>query len=337
MRKNKNLILGDTEKIITNCTSAGGALSALAGASGNCKDFEKYLEEIGAADERDDIFAASCYCPIHNLENADTAYEWQFCGENKYFRTKHKRVEDKIIRVPDEGDLTDEQIKISPQLKKIFTDYVNSLQLLDDEKNILTLDADGKGNFKNFVKKFVLASAKKEFETHNSEKNCADLMVKGSEISAQNYLQFDGEKIIDFDWDAYIKKITRMKQPPAFDALDLKSPENEEFGDEKVDARHFTKFSMSNNKISGAELADEKIISLMNPTSFIGKNISTITKNWRIRHGAFDRDTSLAIPTILATLLKNNNFNVDFALPWGLPYSGDYDLAELFAWIDNLV
>lgn len=105
----------------------------------------------------------------------------------------------------------------------------------------------------------------------------------------------------------------------------------------KVDARHFTKFSMANSKIVGAELADEKIISLMNPTSFIGKNISTVTKNWRIRHGAFDRDTSLAIPTILATLLKNNNFNVDFALPWGLPHSGNYDLAELFAWIDNLI
>lgn len=103
--------------------------------------------------------------------------------------------------------MTDEQIKISPQLKKIFTDYVNSLQLFDDEKNILTLDADGEGNFKNFVKQFVLVSAKNEFATHNSEKNCADLMVKGSEISAQNYLQFDGEKIIDFDWDAYIKKL----------------------------------------------------------------------------------------------------------------------------------
>lgn len=45
---------------------AGGALSAIAGASGNSKDYEPYLEAIGAAKERDDIFAASCYCPIHN-------------------------------------------------------------------------------------------------------------------------------------------------------------------------------------------------------------------------------------------------------------------------------
>lgn len=35
-------------------------------------------------------------------------------------------------------------------------------------------------------------------------------------------------------------------------------------------------------------------------------------------------------------MLKNKHYNVDFALPWGLPHSGDYDLEELFAWIDGL-
>ena len=38
----------------------------------------------------------------------------------------------------------------------------------------------------------------------------------------------------------------------------------------------------------------------------------------------------------LAAMLKNKHYNVDFALPWGLPHSGDYDLEELFAWIDGL-
>lgn len=50
----------------------------------------------------------------------------------------------------------------------------------------------------------------------------------------------------------------------------------------------------------------------------------------------FDRDTSIAIPVILATMLKNKGYEVDFSLPWGLPHSGDYDLEELFAWIDKL-
>lgn len=44
-----------TSTIITNGTSAGGALSALAGATGNAKEYEPYLKAIGAAEEKDDI------------------------------------------------------------------------------------------------------------------------------------------------------------------------------------------------------------------------------------------------------------------------------------------
>src|SRR5271165_5706702 len=60
---------------------------------------ETYLKAIGAADERDDIFAASCYCPITNLDHADMAYEWMFHGLNQY-RAREGR-----------STLTPEQIK----------------------------------------------------------------------------------------------------------------------------------------------------------------------------------------------------------------------------------
>ena len=93
LRHNKNIIPGNVEKIISNGTSAGGALSALLGSTGNHPDYESYLKELGAADERDDIFAASCYCPITNLENADKAYEWEFCGINDYHKMKFERIE----------------------------------------------------------------------------------------------------------------------------------------------------------------------------------------------------------------------------------------------------
>ena len=92
-----------------------------------------------------------------------------------------------------------------------------------------------------------------------------------------------------------------MKPTPAFDALSLESPENEEFGDDEVMARHFTEFAEKHSKVGGVK-ADEQIIKLLNPTKFIGE--CDTTKNWRIRHGAFDRDTSIAIPVILATSLK---------------------------------
>ena len=83
LRHNREALPGDTEKIFTDGTSAGGALSALTGTSGCHPDYEPYLSEIGAAKERDDVFGAVCFCPIHNLENADAAYEWQFCSQTE--------------------------------------------------------------------------------------------------------------------------------------------------------------------------------------------------------------------------------------------------------------
>lgn len=335
LRHNSDLLPGNYERIITNGTSAGGALSALAGSSGNEKEFEPYLKQIGAADERDDVFASSCYCPIHNLENADSAYEWQFCGLNDYHRTKHQRTETGIIRVPDEGMMSEKQIALSKKLKDLFPAYLNCLEL-KDEDNTLSLDEEGNGSFKQLVKRYLIASAQKEYDSHSNEKELSYLMNEKAHIDDQEYLKIEEGKIIDLDFERYVNQITRMKQTPAFDDLMMKSPENEEFGDENIDARHFTAFSYENNEAENNEMADPKIISLMNPICHLDHDDHTITKHWRIRHGSFDRDTSLAIPVILATTLKNIGCDVDFALPWGLPHSGDYDLDELFAWIDEL-
>ena len=52
VRHNAGRLPGDTEKIISNGTSAGGALSSLMGATGNSSDYEPYLKALGAANER---------------------------------------------------------------------------------------------------------------------------------------------------------------------------------------------------------------------------------------------------------------------------------------------
>ena len=80
-------------------------------------------------------------------------------------------------------------------------------------------------------------------------------------------------------------------------------------------------------------MADVDIVKMMNPMNFV-KNTST--QNWRIRHGAKDADTSLAISTILATTLRNHKKAVDFAMPWDKGHGGDYDLEELFEWMDKI-
>ena len=338
LRHNADVFPGDVERIVTNGTSAGGALSALAGATGNAADYEPYLRLIGACDERDDVFAASCYCPIHNLENADAAYEWLFCGHDDWHRTKHQRTPDGgFIRVPDDGVMSPEQAALSPLLRGLFPAYVNELGLTDGGGAALTLEPDGTGSFAAWVKRWVIASAQRELDTHDNARNRAWLLVAGSQIDAQDYLHVVDGKVVDLDWEAFVSKITRMKAAPAFDALDLRSPENEEFGDETSDGRHFSAFSMEHNTAEGAELADPAMVRLMNPTAFIREGNPGAARHWRVRHGSFDRDTSLAVPVILATLLQNKGFDVDFALPWGLPHSGDYDLTELFAWIDGLV
>mgnify|MGYP002857981011 CR=1 FL=1 len=335
LRHNRKILPGNMDHIITNGTSAGGALSALAGSTGNSTAYEPYLRAIGAAEEEDNVFAASCYCPIHNLDHADMAYEWQFCGLNDFHRTRHQRTDNGIIRVLFEGEMTAEQIRVSQELKKLFPAYLNSLDLSEGTGR-LTLDENGEGPFKEYVKKYVVESADREYHDHNTQKNISNLMVSGSEIDQQTYLKVENGRVTDLDWNGYIRKITRMKAAPAFDALDLSSPENEEFGDEKIDGRHFTEYSHAHSKAGTPLMAEDSILKMMNPTAFIIDGSSDVCRHWRIRHGAFDRDTSLAIPVILGTLLMNRGYDVDLALPWGMPHSGDYDLDNLFAWIDSI-
>lgn len=325
LRHNKNIIPGNVEKIISNGTSAGGALSALLGSTGNHPDYESYLKELGAADEKDDIFASSCYCPITNLENADKAYEWEFCGINDYHKMKFERIEEsrKPKLVPISREMNELQIELSKELKSLFPEYLNKLNLISSNDTLLTIDSEGNGTFKDYIKSFVIKSAQKELN-------------KGKNLSYLKWITIVNNEVTDVDFDKFIKFRTRMKDTPAFDNISMGTPENELFGTPEIQYRHFTEFSKNHSIVNG-ELSEEAQIKLMNPMNYISDNSCTTAKNFRIRHGAIDRDTSLAISAILAVTLEMNGVNVDYDLPWGIPHSGDYDLDELFAWIDNIV
>jgi hypothetical protein len=323
VRYNSDVIPGNTERIITNGTSAGGATSATIGTSGNAKFFENYLQEIGAAKESDAIFAASCYCPIHNLENADGAYEWEFNGINNWERKNIVKMGNPLEFTKIQGHLTDEEINNSAVLKQQFINYLNKLGLKDSNGKTLLLDAEGKGSFLDYVEDFLIASAQKALDSGQK----IDSTVTGIEL--------DSGKVVGINWAKYLHFITRMKQVPAFDDLDMKNPEPNLFGDKYTDSRHFTTFSQKNSHVE-SELADDKLVAAINPLTYISDSGSRTAKYWRIRHGASDRDTSFAIPIILATLLKNSGFDVDFDMPWGVPHSGDYDLRDLFTWIDKI-
>ena len=326
LRHNDAVMPGDAEKIISNGTSAGGALSVLLGASGNHADYAAALQALGAADARDDIYAVSAYCPISILEHADAAYEWEFNGVHDYEKMDISMLDYKVERKLVKGTLDAAEQHVSDELKAQFPAYINSLGLKNARGEALTLNADGSGSFRDYVAAFVAAAANAELQ-------------KGADpaaLQAENpWLTIDGKRVKNVDFAAYAKAMGRQKTPPAFDALDLSSGENQLFGDANQDTRHFTAYSATNSAVKGAGKADAATVKMMNPLTYISEK--TVPQHWRIRVGTKDRDTSHAIAAILAAKLQNSGKNVDMAMPWGVPHSGDYDLDELFAWMDGIV
>ena len=318
LKFNDNVMPGDANKIISNGTSAGGAMSTLLGATGNNPDYEPYLKALGAAPASDDIFAVSAYCPITNLDHADMAYEWQFNGYNTYRRGGPMQAKSSEPA----PSLSAEQIKVSAQLKALFPAYLNSLNLKDENGKALTLDVEGNGNFKELVIKYVIASAQKALE-------------EGKDITAYSFLTLENKKVTGLDYAAYLTYLERQKTPPAFDALDLTTPENMLFGTTTIDKQHFTAFGLTHSTVEGKK-ADDVMVKMMNPMNYVGQKNTTNSKHWRIRHGSKDKDTGLAISVMLATALQNKGIDANLEFPWDKPHSGDYDLPELFAWIDGL-
>ncbi|WP_286821375.1 subtype B tannase [Mitsuokella sp. UBA4253] len=364
LRYNRHrLPAGNTDRIISDGTSAGGALSALLGATGNSKEYDAELRAVGAANERDDIFAAMVYCPITNLDHADMAYEWMFNGVNTAYQRSAQMslllplkagsmpgslqvggktvplgpgpvvqgdssaVTDRPDNAPAESntatEMTQEERVASDQLKALFPDYVNSLGLKDRQGRALTLDEDGTGSFADYIKSVYAASAQSALDA-------------GEDLSGLDWLTIEDGMVKDVDLAKYAAWATRLKAAPAFDKFDRSAPENDEFGTTDDTPRHFTGFSLTRDKEAGATMATWDDVRRMNPMYFIGQQGAAVAPHWRIRHGAKDRDTSLAIPALLALKLQNSGYDVDFASPWGKGHAGDYDLDALFSWADGI-
>lgn len=152
LRHNAQCIPGDMERIISVGWSAGGAMSALLGVTGNNRNFNSYLEENGAfMDERDDIYASQIYCPIIDLEHADLAYEWMF----------HADKENEASPAGPAGVMTPFQKALSAKLKEKYIAYFNSLGLMNpDDHTKLRLYEDGRsGSAYDYLMKKINESA----------------------------------------------------------------------------------------------------------------------------------------------------------------------------------
>ena len=343
LRHFDNLIPGNTEKIITDGTSAGGAMSSLMGATGNNPAYEPLLKAMGAANGRDDVFASVCYCPITDLDHADMAYEWL------YGNTDSRK------------NLAASKKTLIKELAAQFPSYINSLGLKKTDGTLLNAD-----NYLDYIKQIIIRSAQ---DAKDAGADIPDSI--GFTFSSEAAFQAPinggvgmarpagmgggmppmmmggrkkvGEYITDLDMNKYLNYVVStqaLKGVPSFDSYNVDgaaaSGENGEFGNEQGSDVNFTAWAAAK---TGSTLSDEikENVRLLNPMYFIGDTATSVAPHWYIRHGARDRDTAFPIAINLATKLQNAGKDVNFKLPWNRPHSGDYALNELFSWIAKIV
>jgi hypothetical protein len=311
LRHNRGIVPGNVERIFSTGCSAGGALSALLGASGDSPLYQEYLEAIGAADESDSIFAASCYSPILDLEHGDMAYEWM-SGQTPNNQSS-KQVDQEL----------------SAELKALFAEYQASLGLLGTEGfGVLTAD-----NYADYLMRhYLIPSATRYLGALSHER-------RSEYLAEHDWIRWDGERA-DFTFADYALHAGRFKLLPAFDDLDLKLAEPSLFGNVTTEARHFTEFSL--RKATGdpqAELDGEirRLVDMMNPQYFVGQRNSGCARHWWLRRGTGESGISMTAITNLAVGLENSGCQVDTWFFWDAAHCIDMDAEGFIAWVARTV
>ena len=372
LKANDAVMAGDANKIISIGTSAGGAMSALLGTTGNSEDYRVYLEEIGAVmDSTDDVYAAQVYCPITDLDHADLAYEWMY-----------EDIQDFSNDMTGEtGTSTDFEQALSKEMASAYAAYINGLGLKDPETGEpLTLSDDGKsGSFYDYMVSQTEDAAttyltrledgslsvsyslddylKGNYTTSGKGPKGRGTEVAGTDLTS--YLKWDGKAAKLSDYDMYLSTSNpRMKKVMAFDNLEMtdNSAENMEFGDETNRYKHFdsyiadiletlkeqfpdeyeTYMEAYGNVSGDKEVAESR--ALLNPMNYIGTDKQADTADHiRIRVGTEDGNTSLSVSAVLALALEDKtDADVDYALVWAQPHGdADYE-GELISWIDSI-
>ena len=298
--------------------SAGGALSSLLAASGNHPDYAPYLEDIGAAEEEDNIFAAAGFSPIVNLEHADGAYEWEM-GPIPVAGPAAGPI--KIV-----PGLVDQAL--SKSLIEAFRAYQDGLRL-QGRNSFGLLTADNLGDY--ILKEYLLPQADRFLSTLGADEQKAYL-------TSHPWIYWDGTNA-DFTYSDFLNARGRMKGLPAFDDFEKSMAEPILFGTEIEDARHFTEFSLRQETGDpSAELSEEleKAVRMMNPMTYILEGNPGCADHWWLRFGAMEKDTAHAIFVDQVTALENLGKNVDGRMVWDGGHCADDDMEGPCRWLRDL-
>lgn len=305
LRHNRDVFPGDVEKIISRGSSAGGGLSALLGSSGNSPVFAKELDRIGACDERDDVFACACFCPVTDLEHADMGYEWLF--GSRYFC---KWIDGYV------------DAATSEEMAEPYPAYLESLKLTGhgDFGHITAANA---GQY--LVQEYLRDSAKRYlFEELNAE-------AREAYLKDNSWLRVEhGE--VDFTFEDYLTHIGRLKPTPAYDAWDL-GGECSLFGTDTINARHFSDYAQQ--RCVGEPMPEDlkEQIAAMNPMNYLYQNGQSPCGYWWIRLGSSDNGISPMVSLNLAARLENMGLDVNYAYYWDAGHVADLDPDTFVKWI----
>ena len=272
VRYNKDVLPGDTDKIVSFGHSGGGAQSAVLGASGDSTLYNPYLEALGAAMKDKDgnpisdaPYGTMTWSPITSLDYADAAYEWNL-GQ---FADSNTRAEGTFTQA------------LSQDLAKEYANYINQLGL-KHEGQALTLaeSSEGiytQGSYATYLEGVVNQSLN-NFLADTSFPYTSDGAGPGGSTESVTYetaqafidslnaetqwVTYDAAtntaKISSLaDFAKYVK--TASKSVPAFDALDRSLAENAVFGVADANELHFDQLVarlLKNNQAKYESLTD---------------------------------------------------------------------------------
>ena len=274
VRYNKDVLPGDTDKIVSFGHSGGGAQSAILGASGDSTLYNPYLEALGAAMKDKDgnpisdaPYGTMTWSPITSLDYADAAYEWNL-GQ---FADSNTRAEGTFTQA------------LSQDLAKEYANYINQLGLKHEGQALtLTESSEGiytQGSYATYLEGVVNQSLN-NFLADTSFPYTSDGAGPGGSTesvtyeTAQAYIDslnaetqwvtYDAAanraKISSLaDFAKYVK--TASKSVPAFDALDRSLAENAVFGVADANELHFDQLVarlLKNNQAKYESLTDWK-------------------------------------------------------------------------------
>lgn len=348
LRANADVIPGDKNRIVSIGTSGGGEISSAFGASGNMPEYYEYMYESGVLGVTknedgtyvsaypDNIYAAQCYCPIADIEDADIAYAWWW------------------VDLADDGGvpragLTDFTRRLQELEADAFVEYLNSLGLTDADGNALTLDGLRSGSFYDAILQNI--------------SDALNAMVAAGSIDPETtYSDYDSWLEQDADGVWHVTDLrgfmigtglvnNRNKAIPGFDTMD-KSAENNAFGTPDETAVHYSAsvaqiLADNYGELSaldgfdaeqvdsyieealtgeGAEAIAEQV-NLMNAAEILlgydGLSAVDPAEHWRVRSGTADQHTSFSIGYDICLAAQMLGLDADYHLVWNMGHGSN--------------